>query len=336
MTSKQRGAALMAAFSLFTILTARPVRADPKEEAEAHFEKGKEQNRERKIAEARAEFIEAVKLGLENYKYHQALVLNFIQTREGLLAIRFYQKLEQEEPTSPAVHYWMGRVYMEGGSLPEAAREFSEATRLAPQDEHAFISLGHVDYRLGKEEEAFQAYRRANQLKPGVAPVLTGLGNIYYSRRQYDRARKNYEKALKIDPSLSEARYNLSLIYRKEGKIAQAIAQWKALLEDDPNESRAREQLARAYFIGKQYRDAAEQYQMLSLVREQSPEVFLALGESEILLASESEDREEKLGLMQEARTAFTRTLELDPHNTLAKKYLDRLQSAEPSGSMKK
>ena len=296
------------------------------EEARGHFEKGVEFNQQRQFTEARNEFQQAVSLDLENYKYHQALVLNYIQTRQGPLALQLYKGLERDHPQSAAVHYWYGRVYLESGSLPDAAREFSEAARLAPQDEHPFVSLGHVYYRMGKQDEALKAYLRAEALKPGIASVLAGIGNVYYVRKDYDKAKPAYLKALKIDPTLTDARYNLSLIYKKQGETGKAIEEWKKMLEDDPNESGAREQLARAYFLGEQYEDAAEQYYMLSLVRQESPGVFFALGESEILWAATTKDAEKKKELLEEAQGAFQQTLDLDPKNERARKYLEVLK----------
>jgi len=300
--------------------------ATPEETAKSYFEEGVDLNNQRRFDEAIDKLTKAVRLSPENARYHQALFTTYLATRQGLKAIEVYKGLTREFPDSPAMHYWLGRLYLQSQSFDDAAQEFLQATRLAPKDEHAWISLGHVYYRQGKDEEAMKAYQEANQLSPKVAVVHAGIGNLYLKKKDYPKAEKEFEEALRIDPSLTEVRYNISIVYVKKGEISKAMKQWQAILEDDPNESDAREQLARAYFQRKQYADAVKEYSTLSLVRQESPAVFMALGESQIMLAETLEDTDNKKKLKDSAVQSFQRVLELDPKNEQARRYLDRLK----------
>jgi cytochrome c-type biogenesis protein CcmH/NrfG len=299
--------------------------ATSEETAKSYFEEGTELNKQQRYDEAIEMLTKAVRLSLETHKYHQALFMTYLATRNGLKAMEIYKGLVREFPKSPVVRYWLGRLYLQSQSFDDAAREFREATRLAPKDEHGWISLGHVYYRQGKDDAAMKAYLEADRLSPKVAVVHSGLGNLYLKKSDYAKARKELSEALRIDPSLTEARYNLSLIYEKNGEISKAIQEWQRILEDDPNESEARERLARAYFQKKQYADAVREYSTLSQVRQGSPDVFLALGESQILLASSLTDPDDRAHLMESAEESFRRVLELDPANEEAKSYLARL-----------
>ena len=297
--------------------------ATSEETAKSSFEEGMGLNKQRRYDEALEKFTRAVALDLENPRYHQALFLTYIALRRGLQAVQFYKDLLKENPKSAAVHYWLGRLYLESRSMEDAVQEFREAARLAPQDEHAFISLGHVYLRLGRDKEAFNAYHRANQLVPHVAVVHAGLGHIHYRHNEDTKAQKEYEEALKLDSSLTEARYNLSLIYERQGKLSKAMKEWQTLLDEDPNESQARERLARAYYRTERYDDAVREYSTLSQVRQSSPEVFLALGEAQIMMAASLADPDDRNQLRNLAVQAFQRTLELDPGNEQARKYLE-------------
>lgn len=305
--------------------------ATSEETAKSYFDDGMELNKEHRYDEALGKFTLAVQSDLENHKYHQALFLTYIALRRGLQAVQFYKDLLKEHPKSAVTHYWLGRLYLESQSLEKAAQEFQTAARLAPKDEHGVISLGHVYLRMGKDEEALKAYREANQLAPHVAAVHAGLGTIYYHRKDDLKAGKEYEEALKIDPSLTEARYNLSLIYERKGELSKAMKEWQTLLDQDPNESLAREKLARAYYQAEQYEDAVREYSMLSQVRQSSPEVFFALGEAQVMLAASLKDSDDQKQLRDLAIQAFERTLELDPANAQARKYLDRLKPKDAS-----
>jgi tetratricopeptide (TPR) repeat protein len=107
------------------------------------------------------------------------------------------------------------------------------------------------------------------------------------------------------------------------------MIEWQRLLDDDPNESNARERLARAYVKKQQYGPAVQHYSMLSQVRQSSPEVFFALGESQVLLAASLDDPRDRADLVAAARESFQRVLELDPKHAEAKAYLERLKAAK-------
>jgi len=293
--------------------------------AESAFQQGVDLNKQQQFDQALEQFSRAVTWSPETHRYHQSLVMTFVALRRGPEAIQFYKALIARNPKSGVGHYWLGRLYMERQSLDDAAKEFEEARRLAPKDEHAIISLGHIYLRQGKEDEALAAYKQANELTPRVAAVHAGLGTIYFHRKEDDKAETEYNDALMIDPSLSEARYNLSLIYERRKEWDKAVKQWKQLLEDDPNESQARERLARYYMTAGQYGDAVDEYTMLSEVRQASPEVFLALGEAQILYAATLTDAGQQRHLKDAALESFQRTLELEPSNAQARKYVDQL-----------
>lgn len=322
----------LAAF--FLIVLASPAllsSATPDETAKAYFDEGMEMNKLRRFDEAIEKLTKAVRLQPDSHKYHQGLFITYLSTQRGLKAIEVYKGLVREFPKSGVVHYWLGRLYLQSGSLSEAAGEFRESTRLAPKDDHPWISLGHVYWRMGKDAEALSAYLEANRLAPNVASVHGGMGNIYLKQKKWEAARKEFEEALRLDPSTTEIRYNLSLIHEKNGRIDLAVKEWKKILEDDPNETGPRERLARYYYKTEKFADAVREYTMLSQLRQSAPEVYLSLGESQIMWAAALTDSGERAKLMDEAAESFQHVLKFDPKNEEARKYLDRLSSKQPA-----
>ncbi len=305
--------------------------ATPEEQAQAFFEAGLDLNKQRRFNDAVVELAQAVKLSIDNHKYHLALHRTYLAMRRGRLGISFYKGLVREHPKNPTVHYWLGRFYLASNDLDSAVREFQRVTVLAPKDEHGFISLGHAYVRLEKRKEALDAYLQADALVPDIPIVKVGIGNIYFAMGKNDEAERAYEIALEKDTSYLEARYNLGLIYEKKGKFGEAAEQWKMMLEADPNESDARERLAKLYFRAKLYMDAVKEYVTLSKVRLDDPELYFALGEAQILLAAELSNAEDRATLKMRARESFERVLELDPKNKAAQDYLNRLKAMAPS-----
>jgi len=317
-------AAVVAPFAMVASLTAA---ATMEETAKQYFDQGAELNKQQHYDEAIAKLTLAVRMSIDTHKYHQALFLTYLATRRGLQGIEAYKGLVHDFPKNAAPHYWLGRFYLESRSLDDAAREFQAATTLAPADEHGWISLGHVYYRQGKDDAALRAYREADHLSPKVAVVHAGLGNLYMKKHEDAQARTEMMTALQLDPSLTETRYNLARIYERAGDTDKAMEQWQQILEDDPNESDARKRLADAYLAQKKYADAVEEFDTLSRINQESPDVFLSLGEAQILLASTVDDTTHRREVLEAATHSLQRVIELDPDNDAAQKYLKQIQS---------
>lgn len=322
---------------LLSLLVFSPGRgfAGPSEQqqAEDHFNEAVQYNKTRSFAKAREELIAAITLAPEVHKYHQALVINFIQMRQGPSGLKFYRDFVSKHPKSPAGHYWLGRMHLDRGSLKDAAEEFAAATKLDPGDDHAFIALGHAYWRMGNEDEALKAYLEANRLAPAVASVHGGLGNVYFKRGDFKKAQSEYERAVELETMMPEARFNLGVIYEKNRQYDKAVAQWKAILDEDPNVVQARERLAGIYLKLEQYEDAAREFSMITRLKPLSSETFVSLGESLILLAGTLKDSSEITELRESAVNAFKQALEIEPDNKAAQDYLKKLQpAAAPKG----
>ncbi|MFQ5579941.1 MAG: tetratricopeptide repeat protein [Nitrospiria bacterium] len=307
------------------ILLASPSR----DRADALFEDAVALNKQRQFKDAIISFVRAVKLVPGDHKYHRGLHMTYQATGRIRQGINFYRNLVREVPENAVAHYWLGRYYLSNRSLEDAAIAFEESARLDPKDEHPFISLGHVYSRLGKNKESLKAFLQADKMVPGVAVVKVGLGNSYFRMKEFDKARKEYEEAVAEDPSFTEAQFNLGILYERSKDYDKAYDQWQLLIEADPNDSAARENLAKLYYRGGFYLDALREYSTLSLVKVDTARIFLGLGESQIMLASELNDEKDRDLLKLRAIESFKRTLEIDPKNDTARQYLERLEALE-------
>lgn len=146
-------------------------------------------------------------------------------------------------------------------------------------------------------------------------------------RGTYSKAQRELEAAARLDASFTEARFDLSLIYEKQGETVRLVKERQRILEEDPNETAARERLARPLSEKQRDEDAEREYSTLAQVRQASPEVFLALGKAQVMLATSLTDSGEKRQRRNPAIENFERTLQLDPGNAQARKDLALLRS---------
>ena len=102
----------------------------------------------------------------------------------------------------------VGRRALDAGRLDEALRHFTEALRLKPEYDAAWVLRGHALRRLGQDEEALRSFAQALRQSPeseegwlGLASVLHGMGRLAEEVEAYDQV-------LRIHPRLVQAWLN--------------------------------------------------------------------------------------------------------------------------------
>src|SRR5437660_91966 len=75
-------------------------------------------------------------------------------------SIMFLATLTTRCPTNAKLHWYLGHIFEELGSVEKAIESFRTATRLAPSLELASLGLFHCLWRHDKLEEAFVEMRR--------------------------------------------------------------------------------------------------------------------------------------------------------------------------------
>ncbi len=148
-------------------------------------------------------------------------------------------------------------VYLRGlelksrpGQVPDdmknAARLFTEATRLDPKFARAWAALSEVNSSLvfnridaspAREEEARLAAETARRLEPNSAETL--LANAYYRYhvvRDYPGARELFEQLRRDVPSSSEAISALARIARRQSRWTESLRLFEEATELSPRD----------------------------------------------------------------------------------------------------
>lgn len=131
------------------------------------------------------------------------------------------------------------------------------------------------------------------------------LGRNYLSEGERERARFNLLKALEIDSNSPDANNVMALLYETEGEVEEAKRLYRRAISADRSYSPARMNYARVLYAEGEYRDALNQYQVASedVNYRLRANAFLGIGLAEM-----------RLGNIEEAKTAFERTLLLNPN----------------------
>ena len=152
-------------------------------------------------------------------------------------AIESYQKIAQQVPDSEKPHAYLelGSAYEKNDQLDKAKENYTQATKLNPQEAAAFLRLGVVCAQQQDFASASAAFDRAENLYQaltnleGVAEVLYQRGLLFNSLGRSAQARAPLQKALDtavtIDhkPQRIRALLELSRVASADAEMAQAV-----------------------------------------------------------------------------------------------------------------
>jgi predicted Zn-dependent protease len=71
-----------------------------------------------------------------------------------------FQKMVEQKPDEPFVRYSLAMAYRSAGREADAAREFEELSRRAPDYVPTYLMLGQVLEAIGRHDDAADAYER--------------------------------------------------------------------------------------------------------------------------------------------------------------------------------
>jgi tetratricopeptide (TPR) repeat protein len=170
----------------------------------------------------------------------------------------------QDQQLTAQTWYERGYTFHNAKSFDEAIRCYTEAIRIEPKFDIAYLSRGLTLYKMGDLSGAISDYENAIQLKsdplyylarssayldkndfesaiadcnkaiqiePGNASAYYFRGDAYFEKRDIDSAIADYTEAIRLDPSHDTAYYNRADAWEKKKVFSKAIADYENYLE---------------------------------------------------------------------------------------------------------
>jgi tetratricopeptide (TPR) repeat protein len=104
-----------------------------------------------------------------------------------------------------------------------AAAEFERAAEVCPQRARVLLSLGQVQFLLGKQAEAEASLKAALAIEPRNPEMLYALGRMYSQQHRYPEAVDMLGKVVAIEPAHHRAWDNLGVSYDAMSQDADAL-----------------------------------------------------------------------------------------------------------------
>jgi tetratricopeptide (TPR) repeat protein len=213
--------------------------------------------------------------GTQPARVYDAIGAWFAEKGDLKCAVVAFEQALRLEPRSAEAHFDLGLVRQRQEQPAAAAHEFRLALESDPGLLQARCALGSVVDPAEAESE----FRKALELKPDLVCGLDGLAQVLLNEGRYDAALEYWRQAVRIEPNSvdlhlalatgtyksAKARENAGMPPIDAAGVADAIRLFEELLKSHPESKAAHFTLANIYANEKRYREAADEYQQLTL-----------------------------------------------------------------------
>jgi tetratricopeptide (TPR) repeat protein len=138
-------------------------------------------------------------------------------------ASKEYQKVLQQNPQLPGIHFRVGRLLLSEPNPPadaaeQAKKEFQRELEIDPSNAGAEYVLGELAREAQQWDEAVKHFTRAAKLDSSFGDAYLGLGVALVSTKKFSEAVPPLEVAVKLEPENPAAHYNLAIAYTRTGR----------------------------------------------------------------------------------------------------------------------
>ncbi len=178
-------------------------------EADAICDQAKALLKERKYAEARGLYEQAVAKDPRSIPAHEGLAASSFVLKDFEAAATHYKKLSMLDVRRAEPLINLGAVFNRMGDFAGAARTLRQAISKDRKSAAAYYNLGIAYKGQNQQSQAISAYKEAIRLDPAMPEPHQNLGNVYSDMGNFQSAILHYEKALELNPQFEKARKGL-------------------------------------------------------------------------------------------------------------------------------
>ncbi|MCZ7645471.1 MAG: tetratricopeptide repeat protein [Planctomycetota bacterium] len=138
----------------------------------------------------------------------------------------------------------------------QKVREFSQWTRVDPNDAVAYYSLGELFQAKGNYELAKELYVKSTQLDPTLSEAHHNLGVILIAEENYNDALTMLDRAVKLSPDDAKIYRDFARAHEGLGHYREALESYDRALGLDPEFTSCYLDKARMLYGRRRYKDA--------------------------------------------------------------------------------
>ncbi len=290
----------------------------------------------RKYDEAERAAQKVIKAEPRNSRAHAVLGEKHAVLQAWPQAISEFEAAIELDPKKVDNYAGLGLVYAASGRPSEAESTLQKATEVQPKSPEALMNLGRFYFTQHRPADAEAALRAAAEAEPKAALPLILLAKIYMEDGKRAEAERICAELKTRAPDDPEAYGALASFYEATGQKEKALVELQALMAARPKDGAIKARLTDVLIDLNRGQEAAQLNQELLSANPGDARALFSKGrllmgqqkyaEARTVLdqAVRSDPRsadshyllgvaENSLGLAQQAKASFARTLELSP-----------------------
>jgi tetratricopeptide (TPR) repeat protein len=180
------------------------------------------------------------------------LGMTYLRLKKADRAALLFEEIQAAVKSSPDLHIFFGRAYLETEFPAEAEREFRKAATLDPQSMAAHFLLGYTLLQHGGSErlpEAGRAFEQALRLRPQDFFSNFFLGVVASAENDHRTAVRYLEEAVRLNPRVGETYLFLGQSQAELGDDTAAEKNLRRAIELTSDVSQSSYQIRRAHFL---------------------------------------------------------------------------------------
>ncbi len=214
-------------------------------------------------------------------------------------------------PPGPVVDEYVDAVALrELGQEQLAIEKLNAVVAVDPDFTLAYVELGKAYEATGDDQKALTAFRRAVRLDTWSFENHLSLARTCEKLEGYPEAAAAYARAVELNPKSFEAVLGAARCYLLAGEYIKSLT-YCELAEQADKPGEVLPLLARVYEGQKDFVQAIQVYQRLLVLKENDPNVLLALGVAYV-----------KAGQFERARQVLAAVTQIRPSDSVAYRHL--------------
>ncbi|QDU47584.1 TPR repeat-containing protein YrrB [Symmachiella dynata] len=146
-------------------------------------------------------------------------------------AVKLYRGALEQDPSSAAVYYELGREQLKAGQCQEAICSLEHALAIRGDWTEAQEALAEASLKTGHAEQPVDLLQTANQHYQ--------LGRTHFSQQRFQLADQSFAAALQIDPNHQAAWHDRGAVFLNQGKMDEARRHFDKTLALNPQHADA-------------------------------------------------------------------------------------------------
>ena len=184
----------------------------------------------------------------------------FSLQKEHEIAIKFFKRASQINPSFAYAYTLEGHEYVENENYIKAAECYKQALNYDERHLNAWWGLGHIQLKEQNYSEAIKFFKKAAEINPNSAIIHFYLASAYIQNRDMNSALKYLQLAEKKDNKNPMVKYQLSNIYVNKGEYDKALNILLELDEKMPKEAPIHIAIGKIYKLKRDFKKALDHF----------------------------------------------------------------------------